>query len=89
MKTNIDTVWKRIETHAGEKFHQMRGGAFTYEIQSSSLRPDRTNRNLPKSHFEKALALMPVAITTPLQHLQGPSYLYAVLMDKRIRAEDW
>jgi hypothetical protein len=82
-------VWNRIERHAGETFHQMRGGEFTYVIRSGSLVPDRTNRQIPRSNFEKAFESVPLRDTTPLQSLQGPSYIFAVLMDARIRNSDW
>lgn len=89
MKPNIDTVWQRIAAHAGESFHQIRGGEFTYAVESSYLCPDRTNQRVPRAHFEEALALVPLDSTTPVQHLRGPSYIYAILMDPRIRAGEW
>jgi hypothetical protein len=86
---NFETIWSRIKVHAGETFTQIRGGKFTYEIVGDSIIPNRTNRLLPKSHFEKAFHLVPLKNTVPIQHLQGPSYLYAILMDWRIRGNDW
>jgi hypothetical protein len=86
---SFDRVWQRIEAHAGERFEQIRGGAFTYDVQGSSVWPDRTNRALARSQFERAYALMPVENTAALQRLQGPSYLYAILIDPRIRKDDW
>jgi hypothetical protein len=85
----FSVVWQRIEGHAGELFAQLRGGEFTYSIRSGCLFPDRTNRQIPRSHFEKAFELVPLESTVPLQSLQGPSYVYAVLMDRRIRGSDW
>jgi hypothetical protein len=85
----FSTVWRRIEQHAGEKFRQKTGGEFTYSIRAGCLIPDRTNRQLPRSNFEKAFDLVPLENTVPLQRLQGPSYIFAVLMDERIRATDW
>lgn len=82
-------VWKRIEDHAGETFLQKTGGDFRYQIKSGNLIPDRTNRRLPRSDFEKGFQLVPLASTVVLQQLQGPSYIYAVLMDPRIRQDDW
>lgn len=81
---DIDTVWRRIEAHAGETFRQVRGGEFTYQVDGNSVRPDRTNRLLAKSHFAQALDLAPLTSTTQLQHLQGPSYLFAILTDPRV-----
>ncbi|HEY8293195.1 MAG TPA: hypothetical protein VIG44_11935 [Thermomicrobiales bacterium] len=86
---DIGTVWSRIEKHAGEPFHQLRGAEFTYTIKGGSVMPNRTNRNIAKSNFEKALSLIPFQGTTEIQHLQGPSYVYAILMDERIRAGEW
>ena len=83
------TVWQRIEAHAGQTFRQKRGGEFTYEIRSGAVWPDRTNRALPRSHFARAFEHVPLSSTVPLQQLQGPSYLYAILMDDRIRQHDW
>lgn len=85
----FDTVWARIESHAGEKFVQIRGGEFTYEVLGGYVVPDRTNQQLPKSHFEEAFGLVPLENTVPVQHLRGPSYIYAILMDERIRGNDW
>jgi len=85
----FSTVWRRIERHAGEIFYQIKGGEFTYSIEGGSLIPNRTNRRLPKMQFEKAFDLVPLESTVPIQSLQGPSYIYAVLMDDRIRGGDW
>lgn len=82
-------VWKKIEARAGESFRQIRGGEFTYSIHSGCVVPDRTNRQLPRSQFEKAFDLVPLENTKSVQDLQGPSYLYAILMDARIRRQDW
>ena len=88
-KVPFDRVWRRIEAHAGETFRQIRGGEFTYEVRSSAVHPDRTRRALHRSQFEQAFAHVPLDSTVPLQRLQGPSYLYAILMDTRIRQGDW
>jgi len=85
----IEAVWSRIEAVAGQKFRQIRGGEFTFKVYSAHLSPNRTNQNIPKSHFAEALRLVPLQNTVPLQHLRGPSYIFAVLMDGRIRQSDW
>ena len=82
-------VWSRIESHAGEEFFQIRNKPFTYEIRSGCLIPSTTNRNIPRSNFEEAFGLRPLQNTVPVQHLQGPSYIYAVLMDERISLGEW
>jgi len=86
---SLEIVWQRIETHAGEQFMQIRGGKFIYEVIGGRVVPDRTNQQIPKTHFEKAFALLPLENTVRIQHLRGPSYIYAILMDDRIRMGDW
>ena len=89
MTADFPTVWRRIVRHQGELFRQIRGGEFQYQVRHGAVHPDRTNRALPRSDFEKAAAMCPLPNTVPVQHLQGPSYLYAILMDGRIRQGDW
>ena len=67
----FSTVWTRIERHAGEPFHQIRGGEFTYEVRFGCGVADRTNRPLPRAHFERAFTLVPLPSTAPLQRLQA------------------
>jgi hypothetical protein len=86
----IDKIWLRIEAYQGEKFYQIKGGEFTYVVDMGHVKPDRTLQQIPKSHFEKALALVPLANTVPLQKkFRGPSFIYSILMDNRIRKSDW
>jgi hypothetical protein len=51
--------------------------------------PDRTIQQIPKSHFAKALDLVPLAGPGEIQQLRGPSYIYAILMDERISRDEW
>ena len=67
----------------------VRGAPFTYVVAQGAVRPNRTNRHIPRSHFEKALTLVPLKNTSVVQDLQGPSFVYAILMDDRIRAGEW
>jgi hypothetical protein len=86
---DIATVWARIETHAGETFRQKRGAPFTYATERGAVRPDRTNRTIRRNEFAKALSALPLRGPGQVQHLHGPSYIYAVLTDPRIRRNDW
>lgn len=81
----FDVVWTRIEANQGQDFRQKRGGKFTYVVESGCVVPDRTNRLLPRSHFEQAFERTPLSGPGQLQDLQGPSYLYAILSDPRIK----
>lgn len=85
----IDQVWSRIVACEGETFCQMRGGEFRFEVVGKGLRLDRTNQTLPKSIIGQALQRVPLENTTAVLDLRGPSYLYAILMDPRVRGADW
>jgi hypothetical protein len=85
----INLVWERIENCAGQEFQMIRGAAFLYKASGGHVLPDRTNQQIPKSHFEKALQFVPLTGTTSIQDLRGPSFIYAILMDSRIRQTDW
>jgi hypothetical protein len=86
---DIDEIWRRIEAHAGESFALKQGGPFSYQIERGYLVPDRTNRRLPRRDIERAIAMLPLQGPGQIQHLQGPSFIYAVLMDPRIKRDDW
>jgi hypothetical protein len=79
-------AWGRIVAHQGQTFRQIRGGEFTYRVVGTQLALDRTKWQIPRSHVEEALDLVPLANTVPVQHLFAPSYIYAILMDRRIRS---
>lgn len=85
----IELVWQRIKDYEGEIFSQIRGGEFTYIVKGNIIELSRTNRSVSKNTIEQALMYVPLENTVPVQHLQAPSYLYAILMDKRIRMSDW
>lgn len=86
---DLNMVWLRIKRNEGESFYKIRGGEFTYEVPGNYITLSTTTQNIPKSHFEEALKSVPLINTVPVQHLRGPSYIYAILMDKRIRQSDW
>ncbi len=85
----IEAVWPRIQKHDGEEFYQIRGKPFHYGAFGGYIVLSTTNQQIAKSDFEKALGRVPLSNTVPVQDLRGPSYIYAILMDKRIRKNDW
>ncbi|MHC0037952.1 hypothetical protein [Pseudoneobacillus sp. C159] len=85
----IDEVWKRIIENEGQVFRQIRGGEFSYKVKGNILYLSRTRRSVSKGTFNDALKFVPLCNTVPVQHLQAPSYLFAILMDERIRKNDW
>lgn len=85
----IAAVWDRIKINAGSEFRMIKGATFRYKIVSGCVDLGRTNHRIHKSDFEKALALVPLKNTVVIKDRRGASYLYAILMDDRIRQDDW
>ena len=79
-------IWGRIIKNAGEVFYTKTNLPFTYAIVDNCVVPDRTNYPLAKSNFEKAAKIDSLNGPGQINNLvRGPSYVYAILIDKRIR----
>jgi hypothetical protein len=89
----IDHVWNRIKSHAGEEFQTVNGLPFTYQVPGNYIRITRAgqevNRSLSRTNFEKALPSLPATGPGALKGRQGASYPWAILMDPRIRLHEW
>lgn len=87
---DIEVVWARILAHQGQVFHQVKGQAFTYEVSGDALIPSTASAKIYKSQFAKALEAVPFSRVSDVpRNVFGPSYVYAILMDPRIRNGDW
>ncbi len=92
--TNIESVWNRISQNAGATFNTKTSQSFTYSISGAVLTIIRNgkeiNRNISISNFVKALSQVPLSGPGEISNLvQGSSYVYAILMDERIKRSDW
>jgi len=47
------------------------------------------NRSLSRANFASALKAMPADPPSDIADRQGPAYTSAILMDPRVRGEDW
>ncbi len=87
---DIEKVWNRIVAYEGETFHQLKGQAFTYRVEGNAIVPSTTKVRIQKSQFAKALVAVPFEKVADVpKDVFGPSYVYAILMDPRIRSDDW
>ena len=88
-----DAVWSRIESHQGEEFKTATKLPFTYAVEGAGIwffrDGRRINRKLTRSHVEKAIARCPLTSTTEIKDLMDFAYLFALLMDARIRGQAW
>jgi hypothetical protein len=79
-----------IRTHAGQTFRTKTGVPFTYELIGEAIRPDRTNYRIPLSDFCRALELVPFDRPEVINHIiQCPSYVWAIVHDRRISEGHW
>ncbi|MEJ8568620.1 hypothetical protein [Elongatibacter sediminis] len=90
VKPSIETVWARLQKLQGQYFETKTGKAFTFEISGRVLKTNRTNFNLPQSEFAKALNHVPIEGPGEINNLvRGPSYIWAILHDPRVRRGEW
>ena len=90
MRVTFDTVWKCITENAGKPFKTKTGLDFTYKVDSEAFYPSRTEYRISKNDFKTACSLLPVnGLGAFSQTVRGPSYIWAVLHDSRIRQTDW
>ena len=82
----FEELWQRIVHCAGEEFRTITGVSFAYEIIDNYVVPKHTGYKLAKSQFEKAAALPELTGPGQINQLvRGPSYVFAILTDQRIR----
>jgi hypothetical protein len=88
-----ESVWRRIESHQGEEFKTVTGLPFTYAVEGAGIwffrHGRRINRKLTRTQVEVAIARCPLTSTTEIKDLMDFAYLFALLMDARIRGEAW
>ena len=89
----LEVVWQRIASHQDEEFKTATQLPFTYAVEGPGIwffrNGRRVNRKLSRTQVNKAIARCPLASTTEIKDLMDYPYLFALLMDKRIRCEAW
>ncbi len=90
---SIHECWRRITEHEVAPFRTKSGLPFTYSVVGNNLWITRSgreiNRGLSRHNVDRALREMPAARPGELKAVQGSAYVWAILMDDRIRASDW
>ena len=85
----FEAVWERIGANEREFFKTDEGNWFTYRIEGDSLLPSQTDLRIPRADFELAFPMLPVHPAKLNKFVKGPAYVWAILHDERIRADDW
>lgn len=94
LSTLGDEVWQRIQIYQGAVFKTVRGLPVTYEVDGQGIwffhgNGKRINRKASRADVCEAIKRCPLRTTTEIADLIDPSYLFAILMDKRIRQNNW
>lgn len=89
-----ERIWRRIVTNQGEEFHTKTGLPFTYQVEGKNgilfNRAGRwINKRLSRKDVEKAIRKCPLEDTAEIKECFDPAYLFAILMDPRIRGSEW
>lgn len=83
--TTFNEVWNKIVNNAGEVFKTKTGLEFTYSINGELLLPSVTDYKISKNDFKKAYAMLPIDGPGKIRDIvRGPSYVWAILNDKRV-----
>ncbi|MBR5020689.1 MAG: hypothetical protein IKY17_03585 [Oscillospiraceae bacterium] len=83
---DFDAVWERILRFEGELFYTVTNRSFTYRIVGGAVVPEHTGYPLAKKQFLKAYNLGELKNPGQINRIvRGPSYVYAILTDPRIR----
>ena len=92
-QSRTEAVWRRIEIHQREEFRTARRLPFTYRVEGAGIwffrDGRRINRKLTRTQVGVAISRCPLASTTEIKDLMDYAYLFALLMDPRIRHEAW
>lgn len=87
---NEETVWTRIKALQGQRFETKTGKEFTFDVVGNVFHPSRTEYNISRADFEKALDLVPLEGPGQISNLvRGSAYVWAVLHDRRVRNKEW
>jgi len=86
---NIRIIWEKIISHEGEEFYTVTGLPFFYRIENEHIIPIRNkvevNRKIPKNDIIKTIGIWSISSPSEIsKKIQGSSYVYGLLSDKRI-----
>lgn len=91
-RPTFSVVWGRIEAHAGQVFETKRGVKFTYYVEDGGFFPVGRNHRVDVSDVEAAYQNVPCdepsEISQGIREIRGPSFVWAVMHDCRIRQKD-
>lgn len=85
---NAEILWAKIQQHQGETFYTVQNKELVYEVAGNMLYHNLTSVGIPRSAFVKAASLNPKNTAALHSKVRGPSYVYAIITDSRIKCGD-
>ena len=84
---NIEVVWDNIKQYEGKTFYKIKGGPYTYVVCSDYLLVNNLkSRRIIKAMIERAMTIEnPPPGKIKAAGCWGPSYIWGIITDKRIR----
>ena len=84
---NIDQVWANICKHEGDLFHTVTNIEYTYIVKDNCILINNdARRKITKINLLKALEIPnPTCSKIGNAGIWGPSYIYGIITDHRIR----
>lgn len=83
---SIEEIWARIVEHEGEEFRTKTELPFTYEVRGDVFFPSRTDYQISKLDFKKALKLIPFGGPGVVRDLKALQMLGILLRNPVVRA---
>ena len=84
---NIEAIWKNIQLCEGKVFKTVRGIEYTYAVYDNYLLiNDDKKRRITKDSLKIAIVIdSPTPSKIQQENIWGPSYVYGIITDKRIK----
>ena len=84
---NIETVWENIRSFEGHVFKTKRGIEYTYVFYGKYILINNDKkRRITRDSLKIAIAInSPTPSKFQRENIWGPSYVYGIITDKRIR----
>ena len=84
---NIDKVWANICKHEGDVFHTATNKGYTYVVKDNYILINNdSRRKITRTNLSKALEIQnPTCSKIGNAGIWGPSYVYGVITDDRIK----
>lgn len=87
---DFEDIWARIKAHQGISFNTITGLEFTYTVKGDAVFPSRTKYRISQADFKTAFQKVPLGGPGVLnQIVRGPTYVWAILHDRRISRGEW